>query len=105
MELKRSKGGREKFVKRPFMKAADIPAKGATAKVIEFRTAPKQMEYSDYLCDVSMGKKEYTLGLRNDSVLLDMLIDELGTKTEKWVGKSVKLVKGGPKGQYINVAS
>jgi hypothetical protein len=105
MELKRSKGGREKFVKRPFMKAADIPAKGATVKVIEFRTAPKQMEYSDYLCDVSMGKKEFTLGLRNESVLLDMLIDELGTKTERWVGKSVKLVKGGPKGQYINVAS
>lgn len=103
MELKRSKTGREKFKQRPFLKAKDLPAKGATFTVIEFRVAPSQMQYSDYLCDVKNGTKEYTLGLKDQSVLLDMLIDELGTKTEKWTGKKVKLIAAGPKGQYVNV--
>lgn len=92
-----------KFKTRPFFKAKDIPKNGCKAKVIEFRVAPKQMEYSDFLCDIAVGAKEFTLGLRSESVLLDMLIDALGTKTEKWPGKTVQLVRGGPKGQYINV--
>jgi len=99
---KRSKTGREKFKSRPFLKAKDLPAKGATFTILEFRAAPKQMEYSDFLCDIKNGTKEYTLGLR-EGVLLDMLIDELGAKTEKWANKKVRLVKAGPKGQYINV--
>lgn len=108
MDLKshRSKdrpGAGGKFARRPFLKAKDIPAKGMKCKIIDFRTAPKQMEYSDFLLDVSNGKKEYTVGLRSQTVLLDMLMDELGTKTEKWPGKSVLFVKGGQKGQYINV--
>jgi hypothetical protein len=32
-----------------------------------------------------------------------MLIDSLGEKSEKWIGKKVHLIKAGPKGQYINV--
>jgi hypothetical protein len=105
MDLKahRSTKTTGKYVQRPFLKAKDIPAKGCTAKVIEMREAPKQMEYSDFLLDLTIGKKEYTWGLRSQSMSLDQLIDTLGTKTEKWAGKSVKLVRGGPKGQYVNV--
>ena len=108
MDLKshRSKdrpGKSQKFARRPFLKAKDIPARGMKCKIIDFRTAPKQMEYSDFLLDVANGKKEFTVGLRSQTVLLDMLMDELGTKTEKWPGKTVRFVKGGAKGQYVNV--
>lgn len=92
-----------KFARRPLLKAKDIPAKGMKCKVIEFRTAPKQMEYSDFLLDVDAGKKEFTIGLRSQSVLLDMIMDELGTNTDKYPGKQITFVRGGNKGQYINV--
>ena len=101
----RSKEGKVgKFKQRPFLKAQDIPAKGCNAKLIEMRQAPKQMEYSDFLLDLTIKKKEYTWGLKSQTMTLDMLIDELGTKTEKWAGKTIKLVRGGSKGQYVNLA-
>ena len=106
MDLKshRSKKTGGKFKQRPFLKAEHIPAKGCSARVIELREAPKQMEFSDFLLDLLIGKKEFTWGLRSESVALDMLIDTLGAKSEKWAGKTIKLVHGGPKGQYINLA-
>jgi len=105
MDLKahRSKDTRKGFKQRPFLKTKDIPAKGGDYTIQEFRQAPKNMQYSDFLMDVRNGKQEYTVGLRSGSVLMDMLIDELGTKSEKWTGKKVHLIKAGPKGQYINV--
>lgn len=104
MDLKthRSKHARKGFKQRPFLKAKNIPAKGGDYTILEFRQAPKTMQYSDFLIDVRNGKNEYTIGLRS-GVLMDMLLDALGTKSEKWVGKKIHLVKGGPKGQYINV--
>ena len=98
---KQSKNGGSK--RTPFLKAADIPAKGTTARIIGFREAPKSMEYSDFLLDLTIGKKEFTWGLRTKTVSLNMLIDELGTRTEKWTGKTIKLVRGGNKGQYVNL--
>jgi hypothetical protein len=100
---KDSTKGSKKFKQRPFLKAKDIPAKGCTAKIIEFREAPKSAEYSDFFMDLSIGKKEYVWGLKSKSVTLNMLIDELGKRTEKWTGKTVKLVRGGSKSQYVNV--
>jgi hypothetical protein len=99
----RSQDTRKSFKSRPFLKAKDIPEKGADYTISDFREAPKNMPYSDFLMDVRNGKQEYTVGLRSESVLLDMLIDQLGTKSEKWTGKKVHLIKAGPKGQYINV--
>ena len=87
----------------PFLKAKDIPAKGTSAKIVGFREAPKSMEYSDFLLDITIGKKEFTWGLRSKTVSLNMLIDELGKRTEKWTGKTIKLVRGGNKGQYVNL--
>ena len=105
MDLKvhRSKETRKGFKQRPFLKAKDIPGKGGDYTILEFRQAPKNMQYSDFLIDVRNGKQEYTVGLRSGSVLLDMLIDELGSKSEQWAGKKIHLIKGGPEGQYINV--
>lgn len=100
---KEAKSGGGKFKRRPFLKSTDIASNGSTAKVLDFREAPKQMEYSDFLMDVSIGKKEFTWGLRSKSVTLNMLVDELGKRTEKWIGKTVKLVRAGAKGQYINL--
>jgi hypothetical protein len=91
------------FKSRPFLKPANIPEKGGDYTIEDFRQAPKNMPYSDFLMDVRNGKQEYSVGLRSDSVLLDMLIDQLGTESEKWIGKKVHLIKAGPKSQYINV--
>jgi hypothetical protein len=100
------KGGGKGYKRRDFLKAVHIPAKGCVAKIIDFREAPKSMEYSDFLVDLALpGKKEYTWGLRSKSVTLNMLIDALGKRTEKWIGKTVKLVRGGPKQQYVNVGN
>lgn len=100
---KDAKSGGGKYKRRPFLKAKDVAANGSQAKILDFREAPKQMEYSDFLMDVALGKREFTWGLRSKSVTLNMLIDELGKRTEKWVGKTVKLVRAGAKGQYINL--
>src|SRR5262245_23743345 len=91
MQLKshRSKDTRKSFKSRPFLKPTTIPDKGADYTISEFREAPKNMPYSDFLMDVRNGNQEYTVGLRSESVLLDMLIDQLGTESEKWVGKKV----------------
>lgn len=89
----------------PFLKADDIPSKGLIAKITGFREAPKQMQYSDFCLDITSGKKEFTVGLKSQSVLLNMLIDELGDNTDKWTGKSVTFVRGGAKGQYVNLKS
>jgi len=103
MKEHRSKDTRKSFKSRPFLKAKDIPEKGGDYTILDLRQAPKNMPYSDFLMDVRNGKQEHTLGLRSESVLLDMLIDQLGTKSEKWIGQKVHLIKAGPNGQYINV--
>lgn len=99
----RSKDARKSSKSQPFLKAANIPENGGDYTIVEFRQAPKNIPYSDFLMDVRNGKQEYTVGLKSESVLLDMLIDQLGTESEKWTGKKVHLIKAGPKSQYINV--
>jgi hypothetical protein len=98
-------GGGKGYKRRDFLKAEHIPAKGTSAKILDFREAPKSMEFSDFLLDLAIGKKEYTWGLKSKTITLNMLIDALGKRTEKWAGKTIKLVHGGPKGQYVNVGA
>ena len=98
---KGNKGGHER---RPFLKAADLPKKGnLTVTIEEVREAPKAMQYSDLLCDLSNGTKKWTWGLRA-GFTLDALIDKFGKNSDKWKGKKLTLTKGGDRGQYINVA-
>lgn len=91
----------------PFLNVENIPEKGGLkAKVMEFREAPPGMPYSDFLLDIKTSQGEFTVGLKSESVLLDMLIDKLGPKTEKYKGKAVTFVRGGSgkqKGKYINL--
>lgn len=91
MDLKQYAGqGKGNFEKLPFLKAKDI-GKGATVKIIEVREAPKLMKFSDILIDVLIGKKKFTWPQTYDSVVTQQLIGKLGTKTESWRNKSVKL--------------
>src|SRR5437879_6756296 len=64
MDLKahRSKDTRKGFKQRPFLKTKYIPAKGGDYTIQEFRQAPKNMQYYDFLMDVCNGKQEYTQG-------------------------------------------
>jgi hypothetical protein len=96
-----------KFKKRPFLKKQHIGPKknsGVQAKILEFREAPKQAEYSDFIMDVVFlkSKKEFSVGLRSKTVLLDQLIEILGKRTEKWIGKTITLYRAGEEGEYIN---
>lgn len=100
---KDAKSGGGKFKRRPFLKAKDVAKTGSQAKILDFREAPTAMEYSDFLMDIKIGTKEYTWGLKSKSVTLNMLIDALGKRTEKWIGKTIKLVTAGAKGQYVNL--
>lgn len=100
------KNGNGGYTRRDFLKADDIPTKGGLkATVIEFREAPKGMPYSDFLLDIKTSDGEYTVGLRSKSVLLDMLIEKLGPQTDKWDKAKITFVRGGNKGQYVNVAN
>lgn len=100
---KDAKSGGGKYKRRPFLKAKDIPKTGTQAKILDFREAPAAMEYSDFLMDLKVGSKEFTWGLKSKSVTMNMIIDALGKRTEKWIGKTIKLVTAGTKGQYVNL--
>lgn len=103
----RNKDRKDGFTRRDFLTTGDIPQKdGLKATVIEFREAPEGMPYSDFLLDIRIGGKggkEYTVGLKSESVLLDMIIDTLGPKTEKYKNKTLTFVRGGKGGKYINI--
>lgn len=82
------------FERRPFLKGNDLPRDGkkVTAKIDAFRDAPRNMEFSKYLLDVTIAGRKYTIGIKSDDdVKLDRVISMLGPKTKTWPGKSIKL--------------
>jgi hypothetical protein len=93
--LEKSGSGGGDFKRRAFLRASDLPKNGKVviARVIEFREAPKGMDFSDYLLDISIGSKEFVIGLK-EGWKLDKLIDLLGPKPAKWAGKTFPLHQG-----------
>ena len=98
----------------PFIKPTDVSPKGTSVKVLDCREAGRGMKFSDILLDLSIGNKKFTWGLRLDSVTTSQLIGELGPNTDKWKGKTIKLIRAmyvpkrgknrGKKTPIINVA-
>lgn len=86
----------------PFFKPADLPKNGKPLKVT-FLTAPKESNapYSDFQMDLRAGKKTFTLGLQQNSVLLGQLVQALGKNGNRWKGKTVEFYLA--KGKYINI--
>lgn len=74
-----------------FIKGSDLPNRGSvTAKVVGFRE--DRLEYSQYQVDILIGKKAYTLGLRDEQDgRLRMLVRVLGGNTDRWKGKTFKM--------------
>ncbi len=85
----RSSGGDSSYS--DFIKGSDLPSRGTvTAKITGFRE--ERLEYSMYQVDFVIGKKAWTLGLRNDQDgRLRALVKVLGGNTDRWKGKTFKM--------------
>lgn len=91
----------KQFKRRDFLKKEHFPNSGVLpATIIELRES-FEGSYSDMLLDVKCGKVEYTVGIKNDSVLLDQLVNALGQDEKKWRNKQVTFELA--KDKYINL--
>lgn len=87
-------GGSNVRVRRDFLKGVHLPADGrkVTATVEGFREAPPNMQFSQYLVDITLGGKPFCIGLKGeDDTKLERLISVLGPKTDRWAGKKIQL--------------
>jgi hypothetical protein len=102
---KESGNTRGKFENRDWLDSQkDLPKKGASKwKIDGVREAKKNKTGIIAFIDVTCGNKKRVMSLRK-GFTLDAFMDELGTNTDKWKGKSIQLERGGDEGQYINVA-
>lgn len=85
----------------PWFDGHALPKKGGTV-VIDAVREPRKAGNVLFYMDITLGKKKYTWSMRK-GFTLDALIDQLGTKTEKWTKKKVAVVPGGDDGQFVNV--
>lgn len=93
-----------KFEKRDWLDSEDLPKKGSkTFTINAFREAKKKTKGIIGFIDISAGSLKRVMSLRK-GFTLDAFLDELGTNTDKWPGKKIKLERGGSEGQYINVS-
>lgn len=82
------------FTSRKFLKGTDLPRGGkiVKARVDDFRDAPRNMKYSQYLLDITIGKTQFTIGIKDDNdTKLERAISVLGPKTDRWKGKTLQL--------------
>lgn len=102
---KESSNGRGKFENRDWLDSQkDLPKKGPSKwKIDGVREAKKNKTGILAFIDVTSGSKKRVMSLRK-GFTLDAFMDELGTNTDKWKGKSISLERGGDEGQYVNVA-
>jgi hypothetical protein len=102
---KESSNGRGKFENRDWLDSQkDLPKKGPSKwKIDGVREAKKNKTGILAFVDVTSGAKKRVMSLRK-GFTLDAFMDELGTNTDKWKGKSIQLERGGDEGQYVNVA-
>jgi hypothetical protein len=106
MDLAKHVSGKEPkaFEKRDWLTVEDLPAKGSSKwKVDSARDAKKNKTGILIYVDLSKGKLKRVMSLRKNFTL-DAFVAELGTNSDKWVGKTIELERGGNEGQYINVS-
>jgi hypothetical protein len=109
MDLSKHASGKKqpKFENRDWIDSqVDLPAKGSKAwKIDSVRAAKDTKKSKGVVCyvDLTAGKTKRVMSLRK-GFTLDAFIEELGSETDKWIGKSIRLERGGSEGQYVNVA-
>jgi len=93
--------GSKDFKRNPTLSPNLLPKKGSVnVKLLE---SPREIsnDFGDSLVmDASMKGKTYALFLRADSVILGQVIQALGKNTDKWKGKTIRLVLA--KGKFMN---
>ena len=96
--------GGTKFENRDWIEVDHLPKKGSAKwKIDSFRPATKKGSKAIGFVDLSSGSKKRVMSLRK-GFTLDAFIEELGTNTDKWKGKTINLERGGSEGQYVNVS-
>lgn len=97
-----SNGKTGKFENREWLSSEDLPVKGSKKfKIDNVREAKRNKTGVLAYVDLSAGKTKRVWSLRK-GFTLDIIMDQLGTKTEKWKGKTISLYRGGSEGQYVN---
>jgi hypothetical protein len=106
MDLSSHVSGKEpkQFEKRDWLTVEDLPKKGSKKwKVDGTRDAKKNKAGILIYVDLSAGKLKRVMSLRKNFTL-DAFCAELGTNSDKWLGKFIELERGGSEGQYVNVS-
>jgi hypothetical protein len=106
MDLSKEVSGKKRndFEKRDWIAPEDLPAKGASKwKIDSTRDAKKNKTGILLYVDLTRGKIKRVMSLRKNFTL-DMFVEELGSNSDKWAGKTIELERGGAEGQYVNVA-
>lgn len=106
MDLGKYKSGKkagDKYARLPWLDGDCIPEKGASITIDAIREPRKKGSKVVVFLDVTVGKKKFTWSIRK-GFTLDALMEELGTNTDKWTKKKIRVVRGGDDGQYVNVA-
>jgi hypothetical protein len=84
-----------------FLKVRNLTkGKETIATILDFGEADKNMPYSDYLIDISIGKIRFTHGFRTKSEDLQAIASAYGDETNTWKGKEVVCTVG----QFENAA-
>jgi hypothetical protein len=82
----------------------DLPKKGSAKwKVDAVRESKNKAKGILAFMDISNGPKKRVMSLRK-GFTLDAIMDVLGTNSDRWIGKTLNLERGGSEGQYTNVA-
>ena len=82
-----------KLQKRGLIRPEDLPVDGHLFTVVALRpSAGEFFKYDLLLKDVKGGER--TLGLQEQSINMDALIDALGEDSEKWPTKKIILTPG-----------
>lgn len=74
------------------LQAGDLKQEGTTqAVILGLKDAPSNFEFSDYLLDVRIGKRDFVLPLKVESSTYQLLTEKLGLDENKWKGKTIEL--------------
>lgn len=84
MTMPKAEGGKKNFA--PFLQADDLKEGEQSIEVLGVRKADENMEYSDYLLDVKVGKRTYVIGLKLDTSTYEILLKKFGPEEAKWKG-------------------
>jgi hypothetical protein len=74
-----------------FIAADDLEKGENRAVIVGIREAPANMDYSEYLLTLQLGKREFVMGLKSDTSTYELLVNGLGEDETKWAGREIMI--------------